>query len=164
MARSDMFLKVTGQKTGVINGESGDKAFPNQIDVLDWSWGISAPSAVGGARTGRRQLRDLKIVKRADRASTALMSVMCTNELLNTVVLTVRKAGGSAALPYFVMTLTKARITDYSIQSDIGEGGAPVLTEHLSLAFVTVQIDYTPQESSGGGGGGTSFSDSLATD
>ena len=162
MASCDMFLKATGQKTGAINGESSDKSFTNQIEVLDWSWGISAPSAVGGAKTGRRQLRDLKLVKRVDRSSTALMSVMCSNELLSTVVLTVRKAGGTSPLPYFVMTLTKARLTDYSVESRLSEQGAPELTEHLSFAFLTVQVDYTPQQSTGAGGGGTSFSDSLA--
>lgn len=162
MARSDMFLKLTGQKTGAINGESNDKTFANQIDVVDWSWGISAPSAVGGSKTGRRQLQDLKIVKRVDKASTALMSVMCTNELLTNAVLTVRKAGGATALPYFVMTLTKARVSDYSVQTDVNEQGAPVLTEHLALSFVTVQIDYTPQSGSGSGGGATSFTDTLA--
>ena len=101
MARSDMFLKVTGQRTGEILGESNDKVFANQIDVQDWSWGMTAPTAIGGQRTGRVQIQELKIVKGVDRASTALMAVMNTNETLTTAVLTVRKAGGvSSALPY----------------------------------------------------------------
>lgn len=164
MARSDMFLKATGQRTGEIVGESNDKSFPNQIDVIDWSWGMSAPSAVTGQRTGRVLLRELKIVKAVDKSSTALMSVMNTNELLTTVVLSVRKAGGASPLPYFVMTLTKARVVDYAVQSDVGPTGAPTLTEHLALSFRSVTVDYTLQGTAGGSQGGSSFTAETGTE
>jgi type VI secretion system secreted protein Hcp len=163
MARSDMFLKITGQKTGEILGESNDKAYPNQIELVDWSWGMAAPTAVGGQRIGRTQMHELKIVKQVDRASTALMSVMANNETLTKVILTVRKAGGvSSALPYFKCTLEGGRVTNYDVQSDVGPGGAPTLTEHLSIAFQRITFDYTPQLASGGGGGASSFSGETA--
>jgi type VI secretion system secreted protein Hcp len=158
MARSDMFLKVTGQRTGEILGESNDKVYANQIDVLDWSWGMSAPTAIGGQRTGRVQIKELKIVKAVDRASTALMVVMNTNEVITTAVLTVRKAAGAAAaLPYLKITLDKARVNSYDVQSDVGPNGAPTLTEHISLAFQVITVDYVQQLGSGGGGGSSSF-------
>jgi type VI secretion system secreted protein Hcp len=157
MARSDMFLKVTGARTGEIVGESNDKAFPGQIEVIDWSWGMSAPTAVGGQRTGRVQMRELKVVKQADKASTALMSVMNTNETITTALLSVRKSGGAAPLPYFVVKLEKARITNYEVQSDVSPSGAPVLVEHVTFAFKTITIDYTLQGAAGGSGGGSSF-------
>ena len=162
MARCDMFFKATGQRTGEIVGESSDKRLPNQIDIVDWSWGMSAPSAVGGSRTGRTLMSELKLVKRVDKASTALMSVMKNNELLSTAVLSVRKAGGQAPLPYYVMTLTDARIFAYEIQSDVNESGGPVLTEHLSLAFKAVTIDYTVQSESGASLGASSFTGEAA--
>ncbi len=163
MARSDMFLKITGQKTGEILGESNDKAYPNQIELVDWSWGMTAPTAVGGQRTGRTQMHELKIVKSVDRATTALMSVMANNETLTKVILTVRKAGGvAAALPYFKCTLEGARVNDYNVQSDIGPGGAPTLTEHVSIGFQRITFDYTPQLTSGGGGGASSFTGETA--
>jgi type VI secretion system secreted protein Hcp len=162
MARSDMFFKATGQRTGEIVGESSDKRFTNQIDVIDWSWGMTSPSAVGGTRTGRTQLADLKLVKRVDKASTALMSVMKTNELLTTAVLSVRKAGGTNPLPYLVVTLSNARMVAYSIESDISESGAPVLTEHWSLSFKTIQIDHTVQSDTGASLGGSSFTGEAA--
>ncbi|MFO1272932.1 MAG: type VI secretion system tube protein Hcp [Rubrivivax sp.] len=158
MARSDMFLKVTGQKTGEILGESNDKAYPNQIELVDWSWGMSAPTAVGGQRTGRTQMHELKVVKNVDRASTALMSVLANNETLTKVILTVRKAGGpAAALAYFKCTLEQARVNSYEVQSDVGPGGAPTLTEHVAFGFQRVTFDYTPQLTAGGGGGATSW-------
>jgi type VI secretion system secreted protein Hcp len=158
MARSDMFLKVKGERTGEIQGESNDRAFVNQIDVVDWSWGMSAPTAVGGQRTGRTQFRELKVVKSADKASTALMMVLNTNERLTSVVLSVRKAGGAAAaLPYYKLTLENARVTDFEVQSDVTPSGAPALTEHISFTFTKVTIDYTLQGATGGSQGGSSF-------
>jgi len=162
MTRSDMFLKATGQRTGEIVGESSDKRFPNQIDVIDWSWGMTAPTAVGGSRTGRVLMDELKIVKRVDKASTALMAVMNTNEVLTTAVLSVRKSGGSLPLPYFVMTLSLARINGYQVQSDVDSSGSPTLTEHLTLTFKSVNIDYTSQGTTGGSMGASSFAAEAA--
>lgn len=156
MPRSDMFFKATGQRTGAIVGESTDRRFAGHIDVVDWSWGMSAPSAVDGQRTGRVQVKELRLVKRVDRASTALMNVMRTNELLNSAVLSVRKAGGTDPLPYLTITLTKARIASYDVESDVTPEGAPTLTEKIALTFLEMTADYTPQGSTGSGGGATS--------
>ena len=159
-----MFFKATGQRTGEIVGESSDKRFAKQIDIVGWSWGMSAPSAVGGQRTGRTLMNELTLVKRVDKASTALMSVMKSNELLTTAVLSVRKAGGQSPLPYYLMTLSQARITAYAVQSDTGDDGGPVLTESLSLAFKSVTIDYTVQSEAGGSLGSSSFTGDAAPD
>lgn len=165
MARSDMFLKATGQRSGVVAGESNDKSFPGQIDVVDWSWGMSAPSTVGGQRTGRTSLDELKIVKRVDKASTALMSVLNTNDVLSSVVLTVRKAGGaSQSLVYFVLTLEKARLTSYQVSSTDDADGSPVLMEHIGMSFKSITIDYTPQSGTGGATGTSSFTGQAGPD
>jgi type VI secretion system secreted protein Hcp len=156
MPRSDMFFKAAGQRTGAITGESIDRRFAGQIDVIDWAWGMSAPSAVSGQRTGRLLVKELTLVKRADCASTALMSVMRSNELLSTAVLSVRKAGGADPLPYFVITLDKARIVSFDLQSDITPDGAPTLTERIGLHFLKVTVDYVPQGATGAGGGASS--------
>ncbi len=157
MARSDMFLKAVGQRTGEIAGESNDKHFRNQIDVVDWSWGMSAPSAVGGQRTGRTLMKEVVVHKRADKASTSLMMVMRNNELLTSVVLSVRKSGGTASLPYWVMTLQNARINAYDVESSIDVDGSPMLREIVTFAFRTVSIDYTVQSATGGAVGSSNF-------
>lgn len=157
MARTDMFLKATGQRTGEIVGESSDKRFPNQIDVVDWSWGMTAPTAVGGQRTGRVLMDELKIIKRVDKSSTALMAVMNTNEVLTTAVLSVRKSGGASPLPYLTVTLGQARVISYHVQSDVDSSGSPTLTESLSLSFRSVDFDYTSQGATGGSMGASSF-------
>jgi len=164
MAQSDMFLKVTGQRTGEIRGESNDKTFTNQIEVAAWNWGMKSHTNSGGQATGRRQLAELKVVKQVDRSSTAFMAVLSTNEALSAVVLTVRKAGGAgASLPYFIVKLEKARLSEYTVESELNDIGAPVLVEHLSFAFQKITVDYTPQQSTGGGGGATSFTDDVGS-
>ncbi len=152
-----MFLKATGARSGEIVGEANDKTFSNQIDIIDWSWGMTAPMAMGGARTGRVTLNELRLVKKVDKASTALMAVMNTNEVITTATLTVRKAGGTTPLPYFLVKLKQARVNSYSVHSQIGEDGSPVLMENLALTFKEITIDYTPQATSGIGGGASSF-------
>lgn len=156
MARADMFLKVTSQRSGVLAGESNDRTFVNQIEVVDWSWGMSAPSAIDGAR-GRTLLRELKIVKLADKASTGLMGILDTNDTITELLLSVRKAAGTTPLPYWVLKLGRARLAEYTVQSDVSATGAPVLTEHLSFTFKSIEISYTPQQATGGGGGGSIF-------
>lgn len=156
MARTDMFFKATGARTGEIVGETSDKRFPGQIDVVDWSWGMSAPSAVGGQRTGRMLVKELQLIKRVDKASTALMSVMSNNEILTTAVLSVRKSGGASPLPYYLITLEKARIIGYEVQSDIGSDGGPTLTETIMLAFKSITFDHTVQSATGGSLGASS--------
>jgi type VI secretion system secreted protein Hcp len=77
----DMFLMVKGAKHGVIKGESQDTAHKGEIDVLSWSWGMQGrPSLGGGGASGKATINDLKIVKRLDSASTALMGALRTNE------------------------------------------------------------------------------------
>src|SRR5919204_3930169 len=79
----DMFLLVKGAKTGLIKGESNDRKHKDEIEVLRWSWGMQArPSLGGGLATGKASVNDLKIVKRVDKASTALMSALRTNEVI----------------------------------------------------------------------------------
>jgi len=158
MARSDMFLKATGQRSGVVVGESNDKNFPGQIDIVDWSWGMSAPSTVGGQRSGRTSLDELKLVKRVDKASTALMAVLNNNEILSNVVLTVRKSGGAnQSLVYFTLALAQARVTSYQVSSTDDADGSPVLMEHIGMSFNEIAIDYTPQSGAGGAAGTSSF-------
>jgi type VI secretion system secreted protein Hcp len=153
MPRSDMFLRATGQRSGEIAGESNDRRFGGQIEIAEWRWGMSSPSAVSGQRAGRMQIKELVLVKRVDRASPALMSVMRTNELLSSAVLSVRKAGGTDPLPYFVVTLERARIVAFDIESGFDADGAPSLIERLSLSFQQLTAAYVPQAGSGSGGG-----------
>ena len=87
-----MFLMVKGARHGLIKGESQDDKHKGEIEVVSWSWGMQARPRLGsGTATGRATINDLKIVKRVDSASMALMSALRTNEPIQKAVL--RDAG-----------------------------------------------------------------------
>jgi type VI secretion system secreted protein Hcp len=155
MARADMFLKLDSQRAGVVKGESEDPAHPGEIQVDDWSWGMSGTPGLGAGSAGlKTALDELHIHKRIDSASTALMSVMRNNDLVKKAVLSVRKAGGNP-IDYLVITIEKGRITGYDVRTAQGDG--PRVMEHLTLAFEKIDIAYYQQDEKGQRKGGSNF-------
>jgi type VI secretion system secreted protein Hcp len=164
MARSDMVLKVTGQRSGAVNGEVDGRGFEGWIAVLDWSWGLTAPSAVpamGRQRTGHVRFEDLTVVKQIDSASTALMSMMSNNEILTTAELVVMRAGGAEFVRTLTVIMKEARVTSYSVESSRSADGAPTVTERIAFTFTGVDVNYTPQTAAGSRAGASSFSQDL---
>ncbi|MDB5876219.1 MAG: Hcp1 family type secretion system effector [Ramlibacter sp.] len=144
MAIGDMFLKVETARQGVVKGESADKQHSQEIDVLAWSWGMRAQSALsGGGASSKATLDELRITKKVDSASTALMSTMRSNELIKKATLTVRKAGGDP-IEYMKITLQDARITQLGVESEEHE-----LVERMSIAFQRINVQYVPQGQDG---------------
>jgi type VI secretion system secreted protein Hcp len=152
MAIGDMFLKLETARQGVIKGESSDDKHKTEIDVLGWSWGMRAQSALAGAGASSKATFDeLRITKNVDSASTALMATMRSNELVKKATLTVRKAGGDP-LEYLKITLQSARITDLSVETQ----GAEVV-ERLSFSFQKINVEYIPQGADGQSRGSMMF-------
>jgi type VI secretion system secreted protein Hcp len=154
----DIFLMVKGAKHGVIKGESQDTDHKGEIDVLSWSWGMQGrPSLGGGAASGKATINDLKIVKRLDSASTALMQALRTNEPIQKAVLTQRKAG-KGQLEYLKVTIEQGRVTALTV--DAGETAAgPQVLERVSLTFNKIEVEYVPQGKDGLPQGGMTFMD-----
>jgi type VI secretion system secreted protein Hcp len=156
MALGDMFLKVESARQGAIKGEARDADHKDEIQIIRWSWGMRAQTALGGAGpTGKTSVHELSIVKRVDCASTALMSAMRSNDLIKKVVLTVRKAGENP-LEYLKITLQSARITAFDVESG-AFGDEAELIENMSLAFQRISVEYVPQGTDGQPRGSTSF-------
>ena len=154
-----MFLSVKGEKHGQINGESQDHGgHKGEIEVLGWSWGMQGrPSLGGGSASGKATIRELKIVKRVDRASTALMGALRTNEVIKTAVLTLRKLG-MTPLEYLKITIEEGRVVSVEIEAgDIA--GSPTLVERVSFSFNKIEVEYTPQGEDGQAQGSTTFQD-----
>lgn len=152
MAIGDMFLKVETARLGVIKGEAHDEKHLNEIDVVSWSWGMSSRSALAGAGpSSKATLDELRIVKKIDSASTALMSSLRSNEAIKKLTLTVRKAGGHP-LEYVKITLQSARITHLSLDTESAE-----VVERVSFAFQKINVEYVPQGADGAGRGSMSF-------
>ncbi len=160
----DMFLFVKGAKHGQINGESQDDSkHRGEIEVLSWSWGMQGkPSLGGGAASGKATIRELKIVKRVDKASTALMSALRTNELINQAVLTLRKTG-KTPVEYLKITIEQGRVVSLDIEAG-DTSGSSTLVERVSFSFNKIEVEYRPQGGDGQPLGGTMFQDQWGTD
>lgn len=155
-----MFLLVKGARTGLIKGESQDEDHKGEIDVLSWSWGMQAKSSLGGGlASGKATIHDLKVLKRVDSASTALMSALRNNESIQKAVLTLRKAGKSQ-LEYMTITIEQGRVVSLTIDGGDEQGGHEVL-ERIAFSFNQITIEYTPQDKDGQGGGAMTYSDQF---
>lgn len=153
-----MFMSVKGAKGGVIKGESQDDAHKGEIEVLSWSWGMHARASLGGGTaTGKAAVHELKIVKKIDSASTALMSALRSNELIVKGLLTVRKAG-SKPLEFLKITIEQGRVTSISLEAGDAGGGSG-LVEQVSFSFNKISVEYVPQGKDGQGLGSMTYND-----
>ena len=154
---SDVYLHVQTKRAGKIKGESVAEGHADDIQLIGWSWGVAAGSAIGStAATARRQYRPLVVSKALDSASTGLLSALATNDEVREAKLTMRKAGGEA-LDYYSMTLKHARVV--AIELDVDDQGRPL--ERVSFSFTAIDIEYKRQESTGQSGGAFTFSDEV---
>jgi type VI secretion system secreted protein Hcp len=143
----DMFLKVVGQKAGLIKGESQDDAHKDEIDIAGWSWGMQTSTGLAGAgATGKAAIRELHVVKQVDSASCALMAALRNNEMIKEALLTVRKAGQTQQ-EFFKIRIQSARIASMDVRT--GEGSSPGLVESLSFAFQKITVEYRKQDDKG---------------
>jgi type VI secretion system secreted protein Hcp len=158
----DMFLLVKGAKHGLIKGEAQDTQHKDEIEVLSWSWGMQGkPSLGGGAATGKASMHDLKITKRVDSASTALMLALRTNEPITKAVLTLRKAGKSQ-VEYMKVTIEQGRVMSLTIDGGDSNGTADVL-ERVTFSFNKIEVEYVPQGKDGLPQGGMKFEDQWSS-
>jgi type VI secretion system secreted protein Hcp len=153
-----MFFKVKGAKHGDIQGEAQDQKHKNEIEVLSWSWGMQGKSSLGGGTaSGKATMRELRIVKKLDKASTALMSALRTNEVIKEGVLTIRKTGGSK-LEYLKITINDGRVMALDVEAGDDKGNSN-LVERVSFSFNKISVEYTPQGGDGLPQGATTFED-----
>jgi type VI secretion system secreted protein Hcp len=153
-----MFLMVKGAKHGLIKGEAEDKDHKGEIEVLSWSWGMQGKSSLGGGvATGKATMRDLRITKAVDSASTALMQALRTNEQIQKAVLTLRKAG-KTPLEYMKITIEQGRVMALDVDAGDTQGSAN-LVEKVSFSFNKITVEYTPQGKDGQPQGSMLFED-----
>jgi len=145
----DIFIKI-----GDIKGESMDKAHKDEIDVLNWSWGMSQSGNMhtgSGGGAGKVNIQDLSLTKFVDKASPNLMMHCASGKHIDKVKLTVRKAGGESQVEYMIINLEEVLITSLSTG---GSGSDDRLTENVTLNFAKVLVDYQPQKADGTKEGG----------
>jgi type VI secretion system secreted protein Hcp len=148
----DIYLKLTNPD---VTGEATDADHKGEIEVVSWSWGLQSSRDVAtGMAAAKFKLTELRIVKRIDRSSPALMNLVKNNKVAASATLTMRKAGGTQ-LPFFKVELKKVRVTSINLEStnSVGDPSTDMI-ERVELGFEHVTVTYTPQSDTGAKGGG----------
>jgi type VI secretion system secreted protein Hcp len=146
----DTHIKFDG-----IDGESTDRDHKGEIEVLSWSWGISAqPSGGtgGGHAAGRATAQDLSFVHSYDKASPLLAKAAVSGTHVKQVTLAARRAG-QGQKDFLKVTMKEVFIT--SVQS-AGSSGGDVM-ESVSISYGSIEFGYKPQDEKGGLGGEVKF-------
>jgi len=152
----DMFLEIDGVK-----GESVDKTHKDKIDIMSWQWGIANSGTFhhgSGGGAGKASFQDITITKFVDAASPNLMTFCANGKHFTKGKIIVRKAG-EKPLEYLTIEFEKVLVTSYSTG---GSGGQERLTEHVTLNFAQVKVEYTTQSEKGGKGTPHAFSWNIA--
>src|SRR6267378_4032700 len=88
---ADMFLKLDD-----IKGEARDATHKDEIQVVNWSWGMNQSGSMHtgtGGGSGKVKVNDLTFTKHVDKSSPNLIMACCTGRHFKESTLTIRKAG-----------------------------------------------------------------------
>lgn len=154
----DMFLHLQAKKAGKIKGEAVQPGHVDDILLRGWHWGARVPTEMGNTvATARRSYTTLTVLKGIDLATTALLSMLVTNEEIKEARLSMRKAGGVQE-EYFVILLEGARVC--AVNHEASADGS--VLETIQIGFNKVTVEYRPQKGTGVRGGATTFQDEFS--
>ncbi len=135
----------------VVDGRPGPSTSrKDAIDVLEFAFGAQQTSVMGAGasggetRSGRADVKNLKIVKVLDKTSPLLWDDCCTGNILKKVTLYYDKPMGDKQEDYFKIEMEEAMITriDHS-----GTQENPV--EAVFFAFAKAKFCYNPEDANG---------------
>jgi type VI secretion system secreted protein Hcp len=145
-------LQQFNQKASKPEGETTDTWFSQKkaLEVKSFSFGIAqahtAGSASGGAGAGKATFETFKVVKNVDLASVPLYGACVAGAHFPSVMLVVRKAGGSNLL-YIQYIFRMVFVTN--ITWDGGSGSDEPWTENVEFKFGAMGIQYIQQKADG---------------
>ena len=137
------FMKVTGVKQGQITGDAAEKTHARQIQVTEFSYGVSTPrDAVSGLPTGKRQHRAVLVTTPTGSHTPKLFQAIVTNEALTAVEIDVYMPAktGVEALALSIK-LTNAMISQFDL-NDTGVAAAEALSDHYALTFQKIELTW----------------------
>ena len=82
----------------------------------------------------------MSLTNALDSSSPSLMMACSSGAHYSQAILTVRKPGGDAPVPYLTITLEDVMVTSYSTHATEGD---ELLHEQFSLTFAQVEVSYT---------------------
>jgi type VI secretion system secreted protein Hcp len=133
-------------KIGSIKGESSASKHEKEIDVLEWSWGLtqSATSHIStGAGAGSADVRDLTIKKYLDASTPTLIQECFFGHDHKEAVLTVIKSGGKSPIDMVKMTMS-GTVFISSVNTGL-PGPNETYLDIITLNFAKVKFEYTGQ-------------------
>ncbi|MEM1234425.1 MAG: type VI secretion system tube protein Hcp [Pseudomonadota bacterium] len=143
----DFFLKLDK-----IKGESKDDKYAGEIDVLQWSWGMSQSGTTHlgpGGGSGKVNVNDISLTKYVDMATHELLNHCATGTHIATGELIVRKAGATP-LEYFRIKLNDIIVSSYSTGGS--SDGLDRVMETVGLNFAKYEVIYASQKMDGSKG------------
>ena len=149
----DTHIKFDG-----VEGESTNRDHKGEIDVLSWSWGLSAePSGGAGGGAGKASAQDLSFIHLYDKASPGLAKAAASGRAIKQVTLAARRAG-EGQKDFLKITMKEVFITAVQPSSSEGQGVA----ESVSVRSRAIAFEYRPTDSKGQLGQPVTFSWDIA--
>jgi type VI secretion system secreted protein Hcp len=148
MAEICAFLELEGVK-----GEAQDSKFKDQIELQSFHWGVSNSSSYEsgtGGNIGAGTIHEVSFSKYMCKASTELMRRCANGKAIAKGKLSLYKLAGEnddAKMVYYQTKFEKIVFRSYQVAAS---GAAQLPMESLSMAFVIMEPQYTPQDNDGG--------------
>jgi type VI secretion system secreted protein Hcp len=143
---SNFYLKLDN-----IDGESRDDVHKKEIEILDFTFGVSNTGSRhggSGGGSGQAHVQDIGFTKYADKSSPVLMQYCVLHTNIPNGKITCYKAAGEQRVKYLVIELKEVIITSYQTG-----GGDGIAMESGSLNFAEIKYVYTEQKTDQSAGG-----------
>ena len=144
-------MKITGQKMGVLKGDSTLKGHQDEIVVSGYTFELASPrDTATGQATGRVQFKPVTITKQVGASSPQILAAAATNENLTSVVINFWRTDKTGVeTNFYRVTLTDANISDvkqYSsgdtVKEDVSFFFRKIKQEHLIAPQTSFEADF----------------------
>jgi len=137
----DHFLKIDS-----IKGESSDSKHKDEIEVLEWSWGVTNSGTThtgGGGGAGKSLFSDFRWEQTLDSSFVPMFLGVAEGKHFKSAVLSVRRDGKDQQ-DFFKMTLSDVLINSLQTQTN-GDS----FEIRASLNYSKIEMSYKPQKPDG---------------
>ena len=141
---ANYFLKITPE----VKGDSKQKGYEGQIEILSFSWGVSQAGGYSygsGGTAAKANLQDVSLSFRQCSASPLLMQACAGGKHYDSVMLTCLKSTGTGQDKYLEIELTDVVVSSYQT----GGSGDDMPIETVSLNFAKVVENFYVQDDKG---------------
>jgi type VI secretion system secreted protein Hcp len=159
---SDNFMWFPESSGWKAEGESNDAYFASKkaFEISNFSFtmdnkeAVDAPGAKGSSSAGKAKFAEFSVDKAVDSASIPLYRACSQGQMIPTIMLAIRKAGGSGLI-YLQYIFRYTHVTGITWSGGQGSEGA---SEKLTFSFKAMGVQYIAQKPDGSQGKRQSWS------